>query len=58
MQLLWDSKKLPDGQKMYSYELSVRNHGKIIVLIGIIILGLTIISFLLKAYEGSELSSY
>ena len=58
LQLLWDSKKLPDGQKMYSYELSVRNHGKIIVLIGIIILGLTIISFLLKAYEGSELSSY
>ncbi|MBK9687508.1 MAG: hypothetical protein IPO65_06980 [Saprospiraceae bacterium] len=42
VQLIWDKKKLPDGRKMYAYDESARNHGRLIFLIGLMVLILTI----------------
>ena len=43
LQLLWDTKKLPDGSKMYAYDPNVRSHGRFIFLIGLVVLILSII---------------
>jgi hypothetical protein len=43
LQLLWETKKLPDGSKMYAYNPSVKNHGKLIFSLGLIFLIFTLL---------------
>ncbi len=44
LQILWDKKKLPDGSTMNSYDSNTIFHGRLIFLIGLIVLIITIIS--------------
>jgi hypothetical protein len=47
---LWTSKKtLPNGERIYSYEIEDRNHGKTILIIGLIIFPLALIIKILNS---------
>ncbi len=47
---LWTSKKtLPNGERIYSYKIEDRNHGKTILIIGLIILPLALIIKILNS---------
>lgn len=52
LQLLWETKKLPDGSKMYAYDPSVKNHGKLIFSMGMIFLIFTLLFNLREEFDN------
>jgi hypothetical protein len=50
LQILWDTKKLPDGTTMNSYDSQARFHGQMIFTIGLIVLIITIMLNSIEEY--------
>ena len=51
LMLIWDTKKLPGGAKIYAYDSKARRHGKMILAVGLIMLILTIIFDKLEEFD-------
>jgi len=52
LQIIWDTKKLPDGSTMNSYDSNTIFHGRLIFLIGLIVLIITIISNSFEEFDN------
>jgi hypothetical protein len=51
LMLIWDTKKLPGGTKIYAYDSKARRHGKMILVVALIMLILTIIFDKLEEFD-------